>query len=120
MLARLPSLGSTAATRRLTLRALQTRRDSVVAERRRSQSQLQLARDSQSMLVGTHIVWAIFKRVIPLFYVYCVLQRVQRSLAFKKGVIVKNQISFYLLELTKPANHYRGNPSLFPLVFLNR
>ncbi|KAI8427952.1 hypothetical protein MSG28_002272 [Choristoneura fumiferana] len=49
MLARLPSLGSTTAARRLTLRALQTRRDSVVAERRRSQSQLQLARDSQAM-----------------------------------------------------------------------
>ncbi|XP_075992369.1 chitin synthase chs-2-like [Anticarsia gemmatalis] len=40
---RLPSLGADPATRRATLRALKTRRDSVVAERRRSQMQ---ARDS--------------------------------------------------------------------------
>nr|AKZ08595.1 chitin synthase B [Helicoverpa armigera] len=43
LISRLPSLGGTTATRRATLRALKTRRDSVVAERRRSQMQ---ARDS--------------------------------------------------------------------------
>ncbi|XP_047986974.1 chitin synthase chs-2-like [Leguminivora glycinivorella] len=40
ILARLPSLGGTEAARRLTLRALQARRDSVIQERRKSQGQL--------------------------------------------------------------------------------
>ncbi|CAG9784364.1 unnamed protein product [Diatraea saccharalis] len=39
ILARMPSLGGTLATRKATLAALQTRRDTVVAERRRSQMQ---------------------------------------------------------------------------------
>ncbi|KAL0894833.1 hypothetical protein ABMA27_013353 [Loxostege sticticalis] len=46
IISRLSSLGGNAATRRATLRALQTRRESVIAERRRSQ--LEKARESQS------------------------------------------------------------------------
>ncbi|XP_072936714.1 chitin synthase chs-2-like [Epargyreus clarus] len=44
MVTRLPSLGGRLSTRRATLRALQTRRDSMIAEKRRSQ--LQARRDS--------------------------------------------------------------------------
>ncbi|KAL4708136.1 hypothetical protein ACJJTC_009915 [Scirpophaga incertulas] len=45
IIARMPSLGGNVAMRRATLRALQTRRDSVIAERRRSQM-LQVNQDS--------------------------------------------------------------------------
>ncbi|XP_052747041.1 chitin synthase chs-2 isoform X2 [Bicyclus anynana] len=61
MVTRLPSLGGNAATKRATLRALMTRRDSVIAEKRRSQA----TRDSAAGYIYDEPITAMNSMAMP-------------------------------------------------------